>query len=46
MTITDPNEKIMCTECGENEVEAAGEICDHCFYCDADEDDDFDEEAD
>jgi len=38
------NPKYMCEECGANEVEAEGDICDECFYEDAEEDDEEDED--
>lgn len=39
------NPKYVCEECGTNEVEAEGDICDECFYQNAaEEDEDMDEE--
>jgi NMD protein affecting ribosome stability and mRNA decay len=44
--MNDPTDtKLLCIQCGENEVEAAGDLCDDCFYREED-DDSFDEEDD
>lgn len=37
-------DKPMCVACGENEVEAAGELCDDCFYEKKEEDEEDEEE--
>jgi NMD protein affecting ribosome stability and mRNA decay len=41
MTMNDP---FKCSECGEEEVENEGDICDDCFYANEDESDDFEED--
>jgi NMD protein affecting ribosome stability and mRNA decay len=42
--MTNDNPKHMCSECGEEEVENEGDICDDCFYANDDESDDFEED--
>ena len=39
-------DKYKCVECGSNDVEADGDTCDECFYEEAEEADEFEEEDD
>jgi NMD protein affecting ribosome stability and mRNA decay len=38
------NENFKCVDCGLNDVDHEGDLCDSCFYIDAEEDEDLEEE--